>query len=85
MFTFDTLLNLVSALGAASPFAVLAALCFVAFYVWSAKIKIDNVADNHLLHVQDSLDDLVDLSKQQLNAINEVKDNTNYLKGKLDQ
>jgi len=81
----EALTQLLVVLNTLSPLAIIGLLGAVIFLMAHEKGPIKILANNHLDHVQASLDKIVVNGEAQTELLNQIKSELNYLKGKLDR
>lgn len=82
---FDTFVAFLSTLNSLSPLAVIALLGSIIFLMVHKSGPIRKLSDNHLEHVQGSLDKIVDSTGKSVDLLVDMKSDLSYLKGKLDK
>lgn len=80
---FTELTTFLSMLSSLSPLAVIALLGTIILLMVHKKGPIKLMTDNHLTHVSDSLKQIADNSDKQVDLLNDIKNDTAWLKGKL--
>ena len=67
-----------------TPLGVIALLGVVILLLVHKKGPLKTLANNHLEHVQQSLDKIAESSEKQVDLLVDIKADINYVKGKLD-
>lgn len=81
----SSLTTLVQALSTITPLGIAALLIVVILLMIHPKGPIKMLANNHLEHVQASLDILTATSTKQLDTLSDIRSDISYVKGKLDR
>lgn len=81
----QALAALLQALNALSPLGIIALLGVVILLMVHKDGPIQKIANNHLDHAQGTLEDILENGKGQLEVLNDIKADINYVKGKLDR
>lgn len=79
-----TLTALLTAANTITPLGICALLIVVIILMTHEKGPIKQLANNHLEHVQASLDQIVDNGKAHTVTLNEIAKDISYVKGKID-
>lgn len=80
----DSIVEFFKILNSISPFAVLAGIVTLVILVWHPEGPINKIANNHLGHVQETLEKICDNGEKQLEALGDIKEGISYLKGRVD-
>jgi hypothetical protein len=81
---FDAILTVLNALNKLTPVGVFGLLVLTTFvFVWKNG-PFRTLKDNHLHHVQEALDKIVESSDKQVELLHTIKEDISFVKGKLD-
>lgn len=81
----DTLVSLWTLLKSVAPSGQFVALGIIAAYVWSLSQQVTTVKENHLTHVQESLDTLVEQGREQIELLHALHVSITLLIGRSDR
>ena len=82
---FDSLTSLLGMLNTLSPLGVIGLLAVVVLLMVHKKGPLKILTNNHMEHIQISLTKIAESSDKQVNLLQEVSKDINYMKGKMDQ
>lgn len=81
----DSIVALFEILNKITPFAVLAGLIVLVVVFYHPNGPVKTLTDNHLTHMQKSLDKLCDHGEKSLEVLGDIKSDIAYLKGRADR
>lgn len=81
--SLESLTTLLTAVNAMSPIGVIALLGVVILLLVHKRGPLRRLTDNHLDHVQASLDRIAESSDKQLDALNDIRADIGFVKGRL--
>jgi len=81
----ESFISLLQALNSLTPVGIIGLLITVILLMVHKKGPIQTIANNHLSHVQDSLEKIAENSEKTVDLLNDMREDMGYLKGKLDK
>ncbi len=81
---FEELSKFLSTLNTLTPLGVIALLGTTIFLLVHKNGPIQTIKNNHLEHVQASLDKIVELNEKQVEHLVDIKTDISFVKGKID-
>jgi hypothetical protein len=82
---FDAITALLGVLNAMTPLGIVALLGVVILLMVHKKGPIQTLKNNHLEHVQQSLNQIAESGDRQVDLLVDISKDMNFLKGKLDK
>ena len=82
---FDELASFLGLLNSLTPLGVIGLLGTIILLLVHKKGPLQTLKNNHLEHVQESLDKLVNSGEKQVDLLVDISRDMNYVKGKLDK